>query len=349
MKATSSDVNDHLPVDTQQQFCTSSMTATSARQQRTESRQRRARRTVADMVDDQLKSTQSLRPNVAVRTSRHLLLDKTTAKIGSRPPSATQGSSNFPMNQSDVIPVEVLHARRLKTAASSDPRNKPFGNILPTSAEEFFAEPYHMRPITASVSKAHSTPNNGATWRSKISKLYHDYDYQFTTSYRCAAVPPPPQRRISGTDGAVANDYEEDGLLRSQNGNGDIVWRSTIRTGSGRRSSMNRFNAAGNAVEIAAAANRKAISNASSLLSAMNSANATHRLKRGSAQATAPSLDSTDDAGAVPSLRPKSGRFAAAVAAVQKGRRGTETEDSIQQGIGQGGMRRPHMSIETRS
>lgn len=128
-------------------------------------------------------------------------------------------------------------------------------------------------------------------------------------------------------DGAAANDFDEDGLLRSQNGSGDILGRSAGRTGSGRRSSANRFNGMGNAFEIAAAANRKLIPSASSLQSTTNSPSAIHKAKRGSVQATASSLDTTDGAAAVPSLRPKSGRFAAAVAAMQKkGRRSTDSE-----------------------
>jgi len=305
---------DQIVIDYHPQFCPTSMTATSARQRRTESR-RLVNRTVADMVDDQLRSTRSLRPNVAIRASRRMMLD--TSGSSGRPASAphrgtaTTATSQQP-HQEDVIPAEVLNTRRLKSALASDPRNKPFGNILSTPAVEFFAVADSPSNNPTTVSDTAKSFECSATWRSKVTQLYADYDYHFTASYRRAAVE-PSALRCAETGSNGLNDY---GVRRPSNGNGPPDGQRSLRAGSGRRTSIVKYNGTGNTFETTSSGRKTSITS--------TSAPSSNKSKRSSVHVMSTlALDTVDSAINNLSLRPKSGKVSSAASATQqkKGRR----------------------------
>jgi hypothetical protein len=230
----------------------------------------------------------------------------------------------------------------LKSAPPQDPRNHPFGNIIRASAAEFFNcrdNKSLLVPVTSTASQSATTgssrpitssgdeKNSGTDWRARINNLYADYEYQFTASYRRSAAPPTQARGVNGNDDVIGTDDDRlmSEYLRYQRGlpGGRI---STIK----------------NALDIPGAARKKSVqtmlSNSSSSTGVAQSAVLVaaniQRSKKfspggslsvsGSCEVPAAGAESFPAA-----VRPKSGRFAAAVNAAASAQKQRKTVHAI--------------------
>lgn len=172
----------------------------------TSSQQRRADRRPHG---DQLRTSIMARTSLAGRTTCRMFHTSTShVAAGATRTSQADGSTatSVNCNVDELILKASVNLRPLRLAPIRDPHSRPLLMILHQSAAEFFSS------VPNGQTSCGRRSSDACSWRVKMSRLYDEYGYQFSSLYKPAAC-----TGASTENAVMADSWSTPGASRTRN------------------------------------------------------------------------------------------------------------------------------------